>query len=674
MRWIPLSAALACCFWPLASHAEDTDDNTAEGVETITVRGAQPHDARAPTVFTERIELGERRLEAATTTDLLSELAGVHTRQLGGLGAYSTVSIRGAAANQVQFYIDGVPISQARNETVNLAALPVDTLDAIEVYRGAIPITFGGFGSGGVVNLVTRQANPTPSSEVFLSYGSFDTLRANATHSRTIGDVSILAHFGVAHTEGDFKFLSNNGSESDPSDDFERRRRNNDFTSLAALLKAEIPLTDQIRVHASQNLSFRTQGVPPPDQPATSDVDLRALRSVSNLAVELDQWPLAEADTRLSIYATYNRLDFDDPRGFFFGPQVTKDQTTVIGATASGTVDTLSSLPYAPQRLTWFSEASYDTFDAFNESGEPKDLPDQNRTRISLALQDDVSLLREHLGDRLHIVPIVRFHHLRDRFSDADIIARPSGATSETRRDLWSWSLGAKLSLTSWFELRGNIGRYQRPPNFGELFGNGGTTAPNPDLREESAINRDIGFRITLDNRGPLDALRFRYAYFNNDIDNLIGTAAVRADRFRAENFDNVRLRGHELSLDTHLTRYFSLSANYTLQDPETRQEPNAGNDLPFQPREALFLGLGCQTERFRIRYEYNLLDRNFATEANREVVTGREIHNAHASLELNRHMEVALTVSNFTDRQVKDLVDFPLPGIAFYASARTRF
>ena len=40
--------------------------------------------------------------------------------------------------------------------------LPLDCLDRIEVYRGTVPVGFGGGGIGGVVNLVTRP----PSAEL----------------------------------------------------------------------------------------------------------------------------------------------------------------------------------------------------------------------------------------------------------------------------------------------------------------------------------------------------------------------------------------------------------------------------------------------------------------------------------------------------------------------------
>jgi len=74
-----------------------------------------------------------------TVADVLSDAAGVTVRRLGGPATWSILSIRGSSANEVQMYLDGIPLSRARNETVNLSNLPLDSLERIEVYRGTTP-------------------------------------------------------------------------------------------------------------------------------------------------------------------------------------------------------------------------------------------------------------------------------------------------------------------------------------------------------------------------------------------------------------------------------------------------------------------------------------------------------------------------------------------------------
>ena len=98
-----------------------------------------------------------RRRSVETLSDALADTVGVQVRRFGGLGDFSTVSVRGFSPRQVQVYLDGVPLARADNETVDLSDLPLDAVEHVEVYRGATPLRFAQSGPGGVVNVVTRQ-------------------------------------------------------------------------------------------------------------------------------------------------------------------------------------------------------------------------------------------------------------------------------------------------------------------------------------------------------------------------------------------------------------------------------------------------------------------------------------------------------------------------------------
>src|SRR5262249_25172423 len=109
-----------------------------------------------------------------TLADTLSTAPGVQVREYGGLGSFSTVSVRGFSPGQVQVYLDGVPLSRANDEVVNLSDLPLDAIDRVEIYRGITPLVFAQSGPGGVVNLVPRQGGAQPVTAASTSYGSFE--------------------------------------------------------------------------------------------------------------------------------------------------------------------------------------------------------------------------------------------------------------------------------------------------------------------------------------------------------------------------------------------------------------------------------------------------------------------------------------------------------------------
>ena len=126
---------------------------------------------RLPTAFVTELRTGESGRALETLSEVLGEAAGVRILQYGGLGAFSTVSLRGAPPGQVAVYLDGVPITSAAHGVVNLADLPATAVERIEVYRGLTPLEMGPATPGGAINLVTvsspelREIRTAPSQE-----------------------------------------------------------------------------------------------------------------------------------------------------------------------------------------------------------------------------------------------------------------------------------------------------------------------------------------------------------------------------------------------------------------------------------------------------------------------------------------------------------------------------
>ena len=58
----------------------------------------------------------------ATTSvaDAIGATVGVHTRSLGGLGAYQSISVRGSAPGHTSVLVDGVPLARLAAVTTDL--------------------------------------------------------------------------------------------------------------------------------------------------------------------------------------------------------------------------------------------------------------------------------------------------------------------------------------------------------------------------------------------------------------------------------------------------------------------------------------------------------------------------------------------------------------------------
>lgn len=643
-----------------ALHAQDKAPPLAE----IEVTGERITEAerRAPTAFITDVDVTAREQALDTAVDVLAESAGVQVQRYGGLGAFSTVSIRGSSANQVPIYLDGVPLAPAQDQTVNLSNLPLDSLERIEVYRGTIPVGFGGGGIGGVVNLVTRAPSDTPQTELEAGYGSFNTRQVVGTDTRRLGAFNVLAHINYLGSEGDFSYFDDNGTPENPTDDGDVTRINNAFNAVGALLRVSHTFASGLVADGTQEVFYKQQGVPGPASTQFSAPSLEELRSLSYLRLSATALADGAVDTSGTLYGVYGFQRFDSPPQDF-GPFDTNNQSATVGASNTGTW-------FAPwnQALSWFDELAYEQFFPFNEFARPADGPDQTRLRLTLAVQDEAPFF----DDRLVLVPSLRYEHLHDEISGVDLANQPDTPPSTTDRDLFSPAFGALLRLTSWATLRGNVGLFQRAPNFSELFGNTGSVLGNAKLKSETGLNGDLGITASWGAWRWLDRALVETAFFATDYDDLIVFEAVNPEQFRPMNIGSATVRGVELSASTAALRHFGLQLNYTHQESEdTSGGFTDGNHLPLRPDDELFVRAEAFADIGTVYYEYTFISSDPTSLANFEVVPSRSIHTVGAVLRPRDWLAISFEAANIADADVRDLGDFPLPGLTLFGSVK---
>lgn len=643
---------------PALRAAEDEEPPLAE-IE-VTAEPISEAERRAPTAFVSEVDIAAREQALDTAADALAEAAGVQVQRFGGLGAFSTVSIRGSSANQVPVYLDGVPLASAQDQTVNLSNLPLESLERIEVYRGTIPVGFGGGGIGGVVNLVTRAPSATPRTEVEAGYGSFDTRKVTAFDSRQLAGVDLLGHLTYLGSEGDFTYFNDNGTPDNPTDDGEETRINNAFNSVGGLLRASHTFANGLVADGTQEVFYKQQGVPGPATTQFSDPSLEELRSLSYLRLSAAGLAGGAVDTSGTAYAVYGFQRFDSPPQDF-GPADTDNQAVTVGASNTGTW-------FAPwrQSLSWFDELAYEQFFPYNAFADPADGPDQTRLRLTLAVQDEAPFF----DDRLVLVPSLRYEHLRDDFSGVDLANQPDSAPTVTDRDLFSPAFGALLRLTSWASLRGNVGLFQRAPNFSELFGNTGSVLGNATLKSESGLNGDLGATASWGAWRWLDRALLELAFFHTDYDDLIVFEAVNPEQFRPMNIGSAMIRGVELSASAAALRHAGLQLNYTHQESEdTSGTFTDGNQLPLRPEDELFVRAEAFAELGTLYYEYTFISSDPTSVGNFVTVPSRSIHTLGAVVRPRDWLAISFEAANIAGADIRDLGDFPLPGLTLFGS-----
>ncbi|MEI8605591.1 TonB-dependent receptor plug domain-containing protein [Pseudoalteromonas sp. B160] len=89
---------------------------------------------------------------------ILSNIAGVDIVRNGGFGQKADVFVRGATAKYTLVLVDGVRVSDASSGSVSLTNIPVNSIERVEIVKGARAAIYGSDAVAGVINIITRQA------------------------------------------------------------------------------------------------------------------------------------------------------------------------------------------------------------------------------------------------------------------------------------------------------------------------------------------------------------------------------------------------------------------------------------------------------------------------------------------------------------------------------------
>ena len=170
-----------------------------QSLPTVTVSGARfaADPGFAPPGATIISADDIRRAGVADANEAIRKLGAVTARQsLDGSPDFA-LDLRGFGANSVQnmvVMLDGVRMSDAELGNSNLANIPVETIERIEIIRGGASVLFGEGATGGVIHIITRRPQgDTSRATVRAEAGSFDYRDLRVAGARSWDNVALDA-------------------------------------------------------------------------------------------------------------------------------------------------------------------------------------------------------------------------------------------------------------------------------------------------------------------------------------------------------------------------------------------------------------------------------------------------------------------------------------------------
>jgi iron complex outermembrane receptor protein len=647
---------------PADSAASDSIALVLPEVRVDRERALRDARRRAPTAFVTDLAAGRSNRALESVSELLSQAAGVHIEQYGGLGAFSTISLRGAPPGQVSVYLDGAPLTSAAHGVVNLGDLPATAIDHVEIYRGFAPVSLGPATPGGAINLVTAPAARL--SDLRVARGSYQTWEGRASAGGARGAFSGLLHGGIQSSAGDFTYLNDHGTPLNLADDHEQQRLNNQFDATTALGK--LRWAPQANVHASLSEDFfrKAQGLPGLGAVPAMNARLAFLRSITQLEVgRLARGWTPEATLGASLER--ERSQFRDDGGplglgeLRLGRHNTDDRFGSERANAEARWDEL------PAALTFTGSASAGIERA--DLADPEDgYPDPPQSQRHEAGASGT------LDFAPHAAPILLHAACRwDRLDDQLHANGVGRATISIDRVSWLTSpqFGARVSAPAGLELRANWGRAQRAPDFLELFGNQGGIVGNPNLVPERAENADAGASWTSHPRGRPTVLQA--TVFQSRVNDLILYWSNSPNTTRATNISSAWIRGTEWSASFAPAASLALSGSATWQSA-TDTGPVAawnGKRLPQRPERELYARAEWTPGAVTLSGDVHLIGDNYRDRYNAQRVPSRTLLGASVSAPLLGGLRATLEAKNLGDERAEDVAGYPLPGLTVFAA-----
>lgn len=307
LRAIPLACATLLALSATPAFAADPSPAPSAtpiseiGRVSTSDRHDEPIDRTSRTTFIvdqAHIEArGDRTIAAA-----LSGVPGLTLLNYGAFGSQTTVMLHGATTSSVLVLLDGVPISPASSEEIDLGTLSTNGVRRIEVVEGGGSTLYGTSAVGGIINIITSVPRGTYLEVAAGSLGERD-LRVAAGNGHL--GVSFERHVATNMYDFPATFSAINGVTPGGT------RTNADAQQSALRFSYDANLTSNLSVRVRLGSDDMKIGVPGSLQFGPTP-NARQNSSRDDGHIDITQSG-AQHTTTLTLAAFKQRLAFADP-------------------------------------------------------------------------------------------------------------------------------------------------------------------------------------------------------------------------------------------------------------------------------------------------------------------------------------------------------------------------
>tara|TARA_R110001592_G_scaffold58860_1_gene178622 strand:- start:64456 stop:66630 length:2175 start_codon:yes stop_codon:yes gene_type:complete len=285
-------------------------------------------------------------------------------------------------------------------------------------------------------------------------------------------------------------------------------------------------------------------------------------------------------------------------------------------------------------------------------------------------------------GDKLSVTPGFRFEYLNSTakgYKTEDDVRIASNESRKRYIPLAGVGLEYKTSRNT--NIYGNISQAYRPIDYGELEPFGTTSRIDPNLKDASGYNTDLGYRGTIKNYLNFDIGAFYLAY-NDRIGTVLKNDPVTNEAYTLRtNVANSAHKGIESYVEFNILKFINQGSKFGLSifnsfayiDAKYTSGEFKGNRVEAAAEIINRVGLIFNNERFSITFQVNSVGDAFGDATNTRQSDGAVAGYipAYTVLDLSASYRIGNFVlkggaNNLTDKQyfTRRADEYPGPGI----------
>ena len=576
---------------------------------------------------------------APTLADALSREPGVLVRSAGGLGGFSTLSLRGSPSAQVEVRLDGVPLGGSAGSSVDLGPFALDGLERAEIVQAG----WAGSDGSGRLDLVSRQGWARLGGSV--RTGSFGEKGASGWWGDASGKAAVSGWWETSRN--DYPFPWDNLTKVDNTgDDGIRRLSNNDYSGwgVAGVARPTEGMDASVRWEGSD------KGVSSPSLPNPQG---RWKRQSVQADIRREDDGIWRNDFEGSWRRGWSGWR-DTARSTGYRADIASDETAddanaswSLHREAGGWMD-----PRLSVAGRWESSRRVSV-------GEVATAVTPNASRATASAGVGWS---GKAGDLFGADLEGRWDLARDG-RDFQIGLDGVSASSDTA----FWRQARRGQIRIWSRLDQNLSGWvsgsarERLPDFSEWMGDNGAGLPNPGLKPERSAMLELGSRWA--GRVGSASLSLWQAIYKDPIEAITAGSSPLIVHQNASGYQAV---GLDAKMSFSIWRLGGV-ATTTLEKART-ENPNPalnGNEPALTPRWKSSLEATANLDfGFTAGYTLDAQGQTWATDLNSpdDFRTVRILHGIWLRWK-HRSLAVSAIVRNLTDFHPQDMQDLPLSG-----------